>query len=89
MGSLNKTEFTWKMHQCRNYYKKIDEITRGLFNSIDKELNMDLEMVPFDATNADNLSDAILCYMQYGEDDPLRIWKKIEELREDTEHEGN
>ena len=33
--------------------------------------------LPSNAENADNLEEAILCYMQYGEYDPDELWEEL------------
>ena len=55
-----------EIEKARQYAIKSQKQTDKVFNELDK-LDIDLDEIPSEAENADNLSDAISCYIDYGE----------------------
>lgn len=75
---MTKSEFVRKMQSIKKIYDKAGEKENELFNAIDYQFDgLDLEDCISNAENADNVKDAICCYLQYGEYNPERIWEEI------------
>lgn len=77
---MTKTEFKKLLERGRNAHIKADSITQELFNKLEEDMGLRcsvLSDIPSNAENADNLEEAILCYMQYGEYDPDELWKEL------------
>lgn len=79
--NLNKSEFMKFIEKTRKYYDKAQKAEEELFNYIEKICpDVDLECIPSNAENADNIKDAITCYCQYGEYSSDEIYKELKEL---------
>ena len=77
---MTKTEFKKLLERGRKAYIKADEITQELFNKLEEDMglrNSVLSDIPSNAENADNLEEAIQCYMQYGEYNPDELWDEL------------
>lgn len=77
---MTKTEFK-KLLECgRKAHVKANEIIQELFNKLEEDMGLRhcvLSDIPSNAENADNLEEAIQCYMQYGEYDPDELWEEL------------
>lgn len=77
---MTKSEFKKYIERGRNAYIKANAITVELFNKIENDFFAGepiLEDIPCNSENSDNISDAICCYLQYGEYDPDSIWDDL------------
>lgn len=77
---MTKTEFKKLLERGRKARIKADEITQELFNKLEEDMGLRssvLSDIPSNAENADNLEEAIQCYMQYGEYDPDLLWEEL------------
>lgn len=77
---MTKTEFKKILERGRKAHIKADLITQELFNKLDEDMGLRhfiLSDIPSNAENADNLEEAIQCYMQYGEYDPDLLWEEL------------
>lgn len=77
---MTKTEFKKLLERGRKAHIKADEITRELFNKLKEDMGLRssvLSDIPSNAENANNLEEAIQCYMQYGEYDPDSLWEEL------------
>lgn len=77
---MTKSEFKKFLERGRKAHLKADLITQELFNKLDKDMGLRhsvLSDIPSNAENADNLEEAIQCYMQYGEYDPDLLWDEL------------
>ena len=79
---MQKTEFIRLMQSARNAIIKAEKIERKLFDAIEEEFeNIDFGKVETDAENADNIFDAITCFITYGEYSPEQIWNEMQKAR--------
>ena len=63
---MTKTEFKKLSERGRNAHIKADSITQELFNKLEEDMGLRcsvLSDIPSNAETADNLEEAILCYM--------------------------
>lgn len=77
---MTKSEFKKFLERGRKAHIKADLITQELFNKLDEDMGLRhaiLSDIPSNAENADNLEEAIQCYMQYGEYDPDLLWDEL------------
>jgi len=77
---MTKTEFKKLLERGRKAYIKAESITRELFNNLEEDIrlrNCVLSDIPSNAENANNLEEAIQCYMQYGEYNPDELWEEL------------
>ena len=75
---MNKSEFIRKMESAKKAYDKAQEKEQQLFDALAEQFpRMDLEDCVSNAENADNVKEAIACYLQYGEYIPDMIWDEI------------
>ena len=75
---MTKSEFVRKMESAKKAYDKAREKEEQIFNELAKQFpRIDLEDCVSNAENADNVKDAITCYLQYGEYVPEMIWDEI------------
>lgn len=58
---MNKRSFKAKVKKARALTKEIQKLENGILE------NVDLEGVPFDGINSDDLLEAITCFIVYGE----------------------
>jgi len=66
------------MENTKKAYNKAQEKEQQIFDALAKQFpRMDLEDCVSNAENADNVKDAITCYLQYGEYIPEMIWDEI------------
>jgi len=68
-----------QLKKARAAYKKADKLLQEVFDSVEAIIPCP-ELVPTSAENADNLAEAISCFVQYGEYDVDSI---VEELVEE------
>lgn len=75
---MKKSEFKKLMERSRNYAIKMQETTALLRREIE-ETFPDLELceIETDSYNAENLEQAIECYIQYGEYDTDSLWNEL------------
>lgn len=75
---INKEEFKVKMRRTRSAFMRAAKKEAEIFDLIDDTFGrMDLEAIPSDAENAENLHEAISCYLQYGEYDLDLLWDEL------------
>lgn len=77
---MTKNEFKKIVEKGRKIYIKADENTQELFNRIEGDFGIKeavLQDMPTNAPNADNVEEAICCYMQYGEYDIDSLWEDL------------
>jgi len=75
-----ETYFKNLLKRARAAHKKAEEYERLVFKNIKDIFGLDkfeLSNNCSEAENAENLEEAILCYMQYGEYDIDSLWKEI------------
>lgn len=70
---MRKDEFIKKCENARELQIKMDNIMNEIYDQLQSET---LEL-PSEAENADNIGDAISCYIHYGEYDLESIWHEI------------
>lgn len=58
---MNKRSFKAKVSKARALTKEIEQLKYDIFRDVN------LENVPFEGINSDNLYDAINCFIDYGE----------------------
>lgn len=58
---MNKRSFKSKVSKARALTKEIEKLKYDIFRDVN------LENVPFEGINSDNLYDAINCFIDYGE----------------------
>lgn len=58
---MNKRSFEAKVKKARALTKEIEQLKYDIFR------DANLEGIPFEGINSDNLYDAINCYIDYGE----------------------
>lgn len=77
---MTKSEFKKLLERGRKAYVKADAITQELFDKLDSDMGLRsfvLEDIPSNAENANNISDAICAYLQYGEYDADSLWEDL------------
>lgn len=75
---MNKEEFKVKMRGAKSAFMRAAKKEAEIFDLIDDTFGrMDLESIPSDAENAENLHEAISCYLQYGEYDLDLLWDEL------------
>lgn len=70
---MNKKKFISLCNKARKLENQIQEIQQTIFNS----LNEDILNKNTSAENSNNIEEAIMCYIQYGEYSPEEIWEEI------------
>ena len=77
---MTKNEFVKKIEAAREAYKWAQLLEESLFEELKTSFeNIDLEDAKSSAENAENIKDAICCYLSYGEYSPGEIWNDITE----------
>ena len=75
---MTKSEFIKTMNSARNSFIKAEEKEQKLFEKLEEEFfGLDLSNCISDAENAENVQEAITCFLQYGEYTPEKIWEEI------------
>lgn len=77
---MTKSEFKRILQKGRNAYVKVNKITQELFDKLDEDMGLResiLMDVPSNAENAENITEAIQCYMQFGEYDVDLLWEEL------------
>ena len=77
---MTKSEFKRILKKGRNAYIKADRITQELFDKLEDDMGLReiiLDDIPSNAENADNITDAICGYLQYGEYDADSLWNDL------------
>lgn len=78
--SMTKSEFKKFLERGRKAHIKAESITNELFDKLEQDMglrNLILNDIPTNAENADNLEEAIQCYIQYGEYNPDSLWDEL------------
>lgn len=71
-------EFKKRMKSARNSYVRAEVKMNELLSLVKSEFpNIELEEIGTTAENADNVEEAICCYLHYGESSPEEIWDDI------------
>lgn len=74
------SQFCKNVERVRNAYMKAQSMEDKLFDELRASFSeVDLEEIESGACNAENVKDAIICYLHYGEYDPEKIWYEIME----------
>lgn len=77
--ALTKDEFKLKMRKARNAFIRAKNKEDELYDLIDSEYNhLDLSHIPSNAENANNLYEAISCYLSYGEYNIDSLWEELQ-----------
>lgn len=79
-SDMTKSEFKKLLERGRKAHIKAELITNELFDKLEQDMGLRtsiLSDIPSNAENADNLEEAIHCYMQYGEYDPDLLWDEL------------
>lgn len=77
--ALTKDEFKLKMRKARNAFIRAQNKEDEIYRLIDSEYNnLDLSRIPSKAENADNLYEAISCYLSYGEYNIDLLWEELQ-----------
>ena len=77
---MTKSEFKKLLERGRKAHIKAELITNELFDKLEQDMGLRtsiLSDIPSNAENADNLEEAIQCYMQYGEYDSDLLWDEL------------
>jgi len=77
---MTKSEFKRILQKGRNAYVKVNKITQELFDKLDEDMGLResiLKDIPSNAENAENITEAIQCYMQFGEYDVDLLWEEL------------
>lgn len=75
---MTKSEFRKLMERSRNYAIKMKETTELLCEKIQETFpDLELDEVETGSYNAEDLEQAIECYIQYGEYDIDSLWKEL------------
>lgn len=77
---MTKSEFKKYLERGRKAHIKAESITNELFDKLEQDMGLSeliLSDIPSNAENADNLEEAIQCYIQYGECDPDLLWGEL------------
>lgn len=77
-------EFEIALKSARRKSKTAQKAERLVFTLLD-DMCIDADRIPSEAENADNLADAITCYLQYGE---FSLSKLMREIRSAYGKEG-
>lgn len=73
-----KDDFVKKLKAAREAYKWAQLLEESLFDELEISFgNIDLEDAKSNAENAENIKDAVCCYLNYGEYSPDEIWNDI------------
>ena len=70
---MKKKEFIDKCEKARQLQKEIDAVIYDIFDNLPSEVYN----IPSNAENADNVEEAIQCYIYYGEYNPEDIYYEI------------
>lgn len=70
---MEKKEFINKCKKARQLQKEMDAIIYDIFDNLPSEVCN----IPSNAENADNVEEAIQCYIHYGEYNPEDIYYEI------------
>lgn len=79
-SDMTKSEFKKLLERGRKAHIKAELITNELFDKLEQDMGLRTSIltdIPSNAENADNLEEAIQCYMQYGEYDPDLLWDEL------------
>lgn len=79
---MQKKDFLKEMKKCRNLYQNADNLLQSIIDKIETEFSIVLSDIDTNAENADDIEQAICCYVQYGEYNPNSIWEEIVERSE-------
>ena len=77
---MTKSEFKKYLERGRKAHIKAESMTNELFDKLEQDMGLSeliLSDIPSNAENADNLEEAIQCYIQYGECDPDLLWGEL------------
>lgn len=75
---MTKSEFIKTMNSARNAFMKAQEKERKIFDKLSEEFpRLDLDDCITNAENAENVQEAISCFLQYGEYNATEIWEEI------------
>ena len=75
---MNRSEFIRTMNSARNSFVKAQEKEQKIFDELEESFpRLDLSKCITNAENADNVQEAIACFLQYGEYTPEEIWEEI------------
>lgn len=77
---MTKSEFKKFLERGRKAHIRAESITNELFDKLEQDMGLRtsiLSDIPSNAENADNLEEAIQCYIQYGEYDPDLLWDEL------------
>ena len=77
---MTKSEFKKLLERGRKAHIKAELITNELFDKLEQDMGLRtsiLSDIPSNSENADNLKEAIQCYMQYGEYDSDLLWDEL------------
>ena len=77
---MTKSEFKRLLERGRKAYIKADSIAQELFDKLEEDMGLReiiLDDIPSNSPNTDNISEAICCYMQYGEYDADSLWNDL------------
>lgn len=73
--NIQKNKFIKDMESCRTIFINAMERESRIFAEIEDAFpELDLSNCVTFAENANNIQDAISCYLQYGEYSPKKIW---------------
>lgn len=70
---MTKLKFTEELNKAREIQLKLDQQLAEIYYNLPSEIG-DL---PTGAENADNIEEAISCYIHYGEYNPEGIWNDL------------
>jgi hypothetical protein len=77
--NMNNDEFVRLMNRARVAYIRAESIEQQIFEKLEEAFpKLHLDNYDTNAENADNIQEAISCYLQYGEYSVEEIWNEIQ-----------
>jgi hypothetical protein len=77
---MNKSEFIRLMNSARGAYIRAESKEQQIFEKLEETFpRLYLDNYVTNAEDADNIQEAISCYLQYGEYSAEEIWNEIQE----------
>lgn len=75
---MNRSEFIRTMNSARKSFVKAQEKEQKIFDELEESFpGLDLSECITNAYNANDVKEAITCFLQYGEYTPEEIWEEI------------
>lgn len=86
---MKKSEFKRLLESGRKAHVRATQAEKRVVEGISSILgDISLDEIPSAAENADNLEEAIYCYMQYGEYNPDSLWDELQSVVKVKKYNG-